>query len=64
MRSGWPQAGADARHRLGEQDKTIEAAFAVPVGCRAQSVRLIGEPGDMSSPVEAEFAKVEIINAR
>jgi hypothetical protein len=49
---------------LGEQDKTIEAAFSVPANCRAQSVRLIGEPGDMSSPVEAEFARIEIINAR
>jgi hypothetical protein len=49
---------------LGEQDRTIEAAFSVAAGCLAQSVRLIGEPGDMSSPVEAEFARIEISNAR
>jgi hypothetical protein len=49
---------------LGAEDKTIEAAFSVPASCSAQSLRLIGEPGDMSSPVEAEFTRIEITNAR
>jgi hypothetical protein len=50
---------------LGEQGKEIEAAFNVPQqGCSGQSLRLVGEPGDLSSPLEAEFSKIEISNAR
>ncbi len=50
---------------LEPQDKTIAAEFSVPAGrCSAQRLQLVGEPGDVSAPVEAEFRRIELTNVR
>lgn len=50
---------------LQQQEKTIAADFTVPAGrCPAQRIYLVGEPGDVAARTEAEFRKVEILDAR
>ncbi|HZG47201.1 MAG TPA: hypothetical protein VEZ41_13200 [Allosphingosinicella sp.] len=50
---------------LGAQDKNIAGRFTVPGGsCRSQTIRLVAEPGELSSPTDAEFAEVRIDGAR
>jgi tetratricopeptide (TPR) repeat protein len=51
--------------KFGPQDITISSQFNVPGGnCRAQTLRLVAEPGEISSASDAEFAKVSIDAAR
>lgn len=47
-----------------QQDKDLSSQFNVPASCRGQALRLVAEPGDISSASDAEFAKVEIHAAR
>lgn len=50
---------------LEQGEKTVAAAFSVPPGrCSAQRLQLLGEPGDVSAPVEAEFRSVAIGHVR
>ncbi len=48
---------------LGTQERSVAAPFAVPASCRAQTIRLMAEPGELSSPTDAEFSQVRIDGA-
>jgi hypothetical protein len=50
---------------FGPQDKNLSSQFSVPGGaCRGQTLRLVAEPGEISSASDAEFAKMNIDVAR
>jgi len=49
---------------LGSQERSVAAQFTVPGGsCRAQTIRLTAEPGELSSATDAEFSQVRIDDA-
>jgi len=60
-----PEIHRVAVQDLGAADKSLASQFTVPGGgCRGQTLRLLAEPGELSSPSDAEFAEVRIDGVR
>jgi tetratricopeptide (TPR) repeat protein len=43
-----------------EQYRVYRTEFAVPAGCAAQTLALVGEPGDLAQPINAELAQLKV----
>jgi hypothetical protein len=43
-----------------EQYRPSTVDFTVPAGCRAQTLTLGGEPGDLAQPVNAQFTQLKV----
>jgi hypothetical protein len=48
-----------------QQDQSLARDFVIPAGdCPGQHLRLVAEPGEVSAPIEVEFASIGINNVR